>query len=383
MAHDELRVLQVIGAMDRGGAETLIMNLYRKIDRSRVQFDFLVNENRECDYDDEIASLGGRIFRIPRYRVFNELEYKKACNRFFLDHAYSIVHGHIGLPASIYLKEASRAGAFTIVHSHSQNFPLSPEEIVFRACSHRVRGIADYYLGCSVEAGRDRFGSAIVEGNSFHVLNNGVDARAFQFNTVSRERIRAELKIEDDAPVFGHVGRLTDVKNHKFLFEVFDLVKRQMPKAQLLLLGRGELEEHLRSEVKELGLERSVSFLGVRNDVAAVLSAMDVFIFPSFSEGLPCAVVEAQDSGLPVILSTGVPPAAEILPSTKRIDLSQGSSYWAKLAVSMYKEADLSKRQAAINDLVDKGFDIGESARWIQNFYLHHSKGNGIHKLDY
>lgn len=379
MAHDALRVLQVIGAMDRGGAETLIMNLYRKIDRTLVQFDFLVNENRECDYDSEIVRLGGRIFRIPRYRVVNELEYKTACNHFFLNHAYPIVHGHIGLPASIYIKEASRTGAFTIVHSHSQNFPLSPEEIVFRMCSHRVRGVADYYLGCSVEAGRDRFGSEIVGGNSFHVLNNGVDATAFQFNAVTRERIRTELKIEDDVPVFGHVGRLTDVKNHKFLFEVFDLVKRRMPKARLLLLGRGELEDHLRFEVKELGLENSVSFLGVRNDVADVLSAMDVFLFPSFSEGLSCAVVEAQASGLPVILSTGVPPAAEILSSTKRIDLSKGSSYWARLAVSMYEETDLNMRQTATNVLVEKGFDIVESARWIQSFYLNHSSGDGTH----
>lgn len=375
MDDEALRVLQVIGAMDRGGAETLIMNLYRKIDRNQVQFDFLVNEGRECDYDKEIAALGGRIFRIPRYRIFNEFAYKKACKQFFCDHAYSIVHGHIGLPASIYLKEASCSGAFTIAHSHSQYFPLTPEEIVFRICSHRVRGVADYYLGCSEEAGKDRFGSEIVGGNSFHVLNNGVDAIAFQFNITARQQIRAELQLEDDAPVFGHVGRLTGVKNHKFLFEVFRLIKKQIPGARLLLLGRGELEDQLRSEAKELGFEESVSFLGVRSDVSSLLSAMDVFIFPSLSEGLPCAVVEAQASGLPVILSTGVPPAAEILSSTKRVDLSFGPSYWADLAVSMYKDSDSIDRRSATHTLADRGFDIAESARWIQSFYLNHSNG--------
>ena len=145
----EIRILHVVTYMGRGGLETMIMNYYRQMDRTKVQFDFLVNEENPCDYDSEIQALGGRIFRIPRYKLFNYSIYKTACKRFFSQHNYPIVHGHIGLPASIYLDEASKTGAYTIAHSHAQNYPISPNEILFRLCARPVRHVADYYLACS------------------------------------------------------------------------------------------------------------------------------------------------------------------------------------------------------------------------------------------
>ena len=373
MPQQPMRVLQVIGAMDRGGAETLVMNLYRNVDRSKVQFDFLVNEERQCDYDAEIKSMGGRIYRIPRYNLLNGALYRKACKEFFRLHEFPVVHGHIGLPAAIYLAEAARHGAFTIAHSHSQNFPLSVEELAFRVCSHRVRGVADYFLACSREAGRDRFGEDIVSGGSFHILNNGVDTRALAFSPEKRRAVRAELGIDDDAPVFGHVGRLTEVKNHRFLIEVFGALKQKMPDSRLLLVGRGELEAQLREEAARAGLEDSVLFLGVRNDIPAILSAMDVFVFPSLSEGLPCAVVEAQASGLPTLLSTGVPELASILPSTKRLELAEGCDAWVEEAEKMYGAGLSADRPGAKSYIADAGFDIEESAALIQELYLQYA----------
>ena len=373
MTKKTVRVLQVIGAMDRGGAETLLMNLYRNIDRNLVQFDFLVNEENACDFDSEIQGLGGRIFRIPRYKLFNYYSYKTACKRFFSQHKYPIVHGHIGLPAPIYLNEASKSEAYTIAHSHAQNFPISPSEIVFRVCARPVRHVADYYLACSEQAGVDRFGMEIVEGPSFQILKNGVDTSVLSFDVQKRSEVRAELGLDEDMLVLGHIGRLTEVKNHKFLFEVFNSIHQRVPRSVLLLAGRGELEMQLRETARQMGLSDSIVFLGVRDDVPSLLCALDLFIFPSFAEGLPCAVIEAQASGLPVLLSNGVPDVARVLSTTTRLDLSVGADVWADRALQTFDMCKSNDRNCA-KDIIEKsGFDIRTSAEWLQELYLRHS----------
>lgn len=379
MSNEPLRVLHVIGAMDRGGAETLVMNVYRNIDRSKIQFDFLVNESRQCDYDSEIESLGGKFYRIPRYRIFNYVNYAKACKSFFSSHSYQIVHGHIALPWAIYLPQAKQHGMFTIAHSHAQNFPLSPAELAFRASTHPVRNIADYFLACSEQAGIDRYGKAIVNSDKFHLLQNGIDVEAGRFNIDVRNEVRAELGISNDAPVFGHVGRLTAVKNHDFLLKTFKAIREQLPNAQLLLLGRGELEDKLRNECVELGLTDSAHFLGVRDDVARVLSAMDVFVFTSFKEGLSLALVEAQASGLPCLASTGVPELAKVRSQTSFLDLSAGAEYWAEQGIKAYRNANLSSRASAYLDARKAGYDIQESAKWLEDFYLEVAREQARH----
>ncbi|MDY4863585.1 MAG: glycosyltransferase [Collinsella sp.] len=373
MTQKPVRVLQVIGAMDRGGAETLLMNLYRSMDRKRVQFDFLVNETRECDYDNEIKELGGHIYTIPRFNIVNGVSYKRHCSDFFNTSRYRIVHGHIGLPAPIYLKEASRSGAFTIAHSHAQNYPMSLNELVFRLCSYPVRYVADCYMACSKEAGMDRFGRQIADGPSFHVLKNGVDTDVMSFNRRERNKVRMELGIDINTPVFGHIGRLTSVKNHKFLLEVFLNICNAMPNSKLLLVGRGELESQLRESVEKMGLGNNVMFLGIRDDVSSILSAMDVFIFPSFSEGLSCAVIEAQSVGLQVLLSTGVPESAKILPETLRLDLSLGPQFWADNAMQLLETSQRYDRSLAKSFVIKAGFDIESSALWLQELYLRHA----------
>lgn len=367
---EPIRVLHVVGAMDRGGAETLIMNLYRHMDRSRIQFDFLVNETRSCDYDSEIKELGGRIYRIPRFTLVNYLAYRRACQDFFRRDAHPIVHGHIGFPAAIYLTCAKRlSGAFTIVHSHAQNFPLSPSQLLFAAVAHRVRGRADFYLACSEQAGLDRFGKRIVSGERFSILKNGIDTNALRFDPSARKRIRGEFGISPSAPVFGHVGRLTPVKNHPHLLKTFCEIRTELPESKLVLVGRGESEQEVRSLVDELGLSDSVIFAGVRDDVPAFLSAFDVFMFPSFREGLPVSVIEAQASGLPCLLSTGVPELAKISPTTEFVDLAEGPVVWARHAIELFGSSR-PDRTDAIQDAVSAGFDIQESADWLTELYL-------------
>lgn len=369
---EPIRVLQVIGAMDRGGAETLVMNLYRNIDRSRIQFDFLVNEKRECDFDSEIKELGGKIYYIPRYKIFNYFHYKAECRKFFSNHHYSIVHGHIGLPAAIYLNIAKHNGAFTIAHSHRANFPLNPSELAFRICSSSVRNVADYFIACSEQAGIDRFGNAITHGPNYAVLKNGVDLNKMHYDQAARALIRNELNIPLNAPVFGHVGRLTEIKNHRFLLDVFSEILKRKPESILLLCGRGELEKQLKFQAQELGIDQSVQFLGVRDDIPKVLSAVDVFLFPSLSEGLGLAVVEAQSSGLPCIVSTGVPDSVKIREQTEFLDLSLGANKWASEAIKALSECDASTRDKAFINAQVAGFDIKDSTNWLCKLYLSH-----------
>lgn len=372
MAANPLRVLHVIGAMDRGGAETLVMNLYRNMDRNKVQFDFLVNDLGGRDYDDEIKGLGGRLYQIPRYNVANYLSYNKACRNFFETHRYSVVHGHIGLPAPIYLKAAREMGAFCIAHSHAQNYPISPSELVFRACTYPTRTRADYYLACSEQAGIDRYGRSITSSNSFNILKNGIDLKRTQFSEKSRVEIRTQLGIEQDAAVFGHVGRLTHIKNHPFLIDVFHRVTQSLPNAHLLLAGRGDDEDSIRDKVMNLRLQDRVHFLGVRSDIPQILSAVDVFVFPSIKEGLANAVVEAQSSGARCLISTGVPELARISEQTVFEPLSSGVEAWARTAVDLYR-TPLASRSAAILDARNAGFDIRDSASWLFELYLSHS----------
>ncbi|MEG2200708.1 MAG: glycosyltransferase [Raoultibacter sp.] len=362
------RILHVIGAMDRGGAETILMNLYRCIDRNRVQFDFLVHEpTRTCDYDEEIERLGGRLYRLDRFVGYNYFSYRKACRDFFAQHPeYSVVQGHIGSCAALYLAEAKRAGCYTIAHSHAQNFPLSLSQLGFRALSFPTRYIADYFMACSLEAGRDRFGKAVVAGDRFKVLKNGIDLGCYTCDEVSHRQAKNALGW-GDVPVFGHVGRLAVEKNHVFLLQVFQQIKKQLPSAVLVLVGRGPLEEDLKGRVAHQGLEESVFFFSIRDDVPEILKALDVFVFPSIIEGLSMASIEAQAVGLPCILSTGVPEAAVITQHAQRLALEAGADLWAQTCVAAYQAG--SVRHDCTDEVRAAGFAIDDAAAWLCAFY--------------
>lgn len=374
-----LRVLQVIGAMDRGGAETMLMNLHRAIDRDVVQFDYLVHEQRECDYDAEIEALGGRIYRVPRYNVANGASYRRVVREHFAAHPeHCIVHGHIGSSASVYLDEANRAGRFTIAHSHSQNFLRGPKGLAFRMMSHSTRSIADYFMACSREAGIDRFGERVVEGDRFAILRNGIDLAAYTCDEhrhcAMREREGFGPAMgQGGVPVIGHVGRLSPEKNHAFLFDVFAAAREELGEARLVCVGRGPLEDELRALAADRGIADRVTFAGVRDDVPDLLAAFDAFVFPSTLEGLPVATLEAQASGLPVLLSTGVPDLAVASPRTERLPLAEGAGVWAHRLVSILRDTATRPRTDCVDAARAAGFDIRDTAHWLQDFYLSHN----------
>lgn len=370
-----MRILHVIGAMDRGGAETMIMNLYRAIDRSRVQFDFLVHEQRECDYDEEIQDLGGKVYRdLPRFMLINYPRYKRLCREFFERHdEHAIVHGHIASSAAVYLQEAKRAGRIAVAHSHAQHYPLSLPELGFRALAYPVRFVADQFLACSSEAGRDRFGEAVIESDRFHVVKNAIDVGRYANDPVAHEQTKRSLGYEG-VPLVGHVGRFDPIKNHSYLIEVFLEVRCRVPGAKLLLVGRGPYEEEVRRAVHEAHLEDDVVFFGVTDRVADVLKALDAFVFPSFSEGLSMAAVEAQAAGVPCVLSTGVPELAVIAPSfVERLPLDVGADIWADAVERAVSGG--SGRSEGADAARRSGFDVFETAHWLEAYYLTLAEG--------
>lgn len=361
-----IRVLHVVGAMNRAGAETMIMNLYRSIDRDRIQFDFLVHEERECDYDEEILDLGGTISRIPRFTGINFSAYAKASKEAIGACGDPIVHGHIGSSAAIYLSQAKKMGKTTIAHSHAQNYPLSLEEIAFRALSFPTRYIADEFVACSQGAGADRFGTRVVASDRFRVLANGIPVESYRCTDEEHAAAKKALGI-DGGLVVGHVGRLTAVKNHDFLLRVFKEIALEDPSAHLLLYGKGGQEVKLRELATSLGIDRQVRFCGLTDDVPKALKALDVMVFPSFREGLAMAVVEAQAAGVPCVISEGVPPEAVLSDRIIRLPLSEDLEAWAKTAVVLAR--GVAGREEGADLVKASGFDVATSAIWLADFY--------------
>lgn len=362
------RVLHVIGLMDRGGAETMIMNFYRNIDRSKVQFDFVENRDVEGAYDPEIRSLGGRIFRCPHYNGKNHFSYIRWWKTFFREHAteFQAVHGHLGSTAAIYLSIAKKHGLFTIAHSHNTSH-ISIRDLIYMAYSYPTRFIADFFFGCSYQAGSDRYGKRVVSSPQYKTLPNAIDTPNFSFNISARKLVRSELGVENHL-LIGHTGRFAPQKNHTFLIDIFSEVYKRKPDSALLLIGTGELEAEIRQKVNNLGLSDAVHFLGSQKNVAQYLQAMDVFVMPSLYEGFGIAGLEAQCAGLPCFFSDSFPSDIQVTDAVSFLPLSLPASEWAERILS----TDLTNRASGHEAVRNAGFDIKATADYLQLFYLNH-----------
>ena len=368
MSKHPIRVLHVIGSMGYGGAETLIMSLYRQIDRSRVQFDFVENTLNQAAFDDEIRSLGGRIFNCPHYIGRNHITYVRWWKRFFDEHAdeFCVVHGHIGSTAAIYLHEAKKHGLYTIAHSHNTNGSGFHNRI-YRMISYPTRYIADQFFACSRRAGIDRFGKRVgADEQRCIVLHNAIDVKRFAFDPQKRAEARKQLEFSDDMLVIGHIGRFVPQKNHPFLVDIFAEIYHRNPKARLLLLGLEDPERLIRKKVEGLGLSDFVVFAGTQNNTLPYYLAMDVFVLPSLYEGFGIVNVEAQCCGLPCVLSDKV--SAECILAEDLVSvcaLTDSPQLWADRILSSLP-LERSDRSATI---AEKGYDIRQTATALEEIY--------------
>ncbi|MDW0116282.1 glycosyltransferase family 1 protein [Sporosarcina thermotolerans] len=362
-----VRILHVLGELNRGGAETMVMNLYRSIDRNRLQFDFIIHGDGVYDYTQEILSLGGRIYKVKRYNGKNHIGYVKAWKSFFGKYPeYKIIHGHVRSTASIYLSLAKKNGLLTISHSHSTSSGIGLSSVVKNLLQYPIRYIADYFFACSNSAGIWLFGKKTSKKDNFFVINNAINTKEFIIDFEKRKMKRKELGVSEKF-VIGHVGRFGTEKNHEFLIDIFNEVYLRNRNSVLVLVGDGEQKQRIQQKVKKLDLSSNVIFTGVRSDIPDLLRAMDVFVFPSLFEGLPVTLVEAQASGLPCIVSNNITEEIKITSLIKSISLNNDAGYWAE---NILKFAKSKKRGNTYSDIVNSNYDISLSAISYQNFML-------------
>lgn len=356
-----IRVLQCVNDMHRAGLETMLMNYYRNIDRTQIQFDFLTHRPYKSDYDDEILSLGGRVYYAPRLYPQNYFAYFKWMANFFEEHPeYKIIHSHIDSMSYLPLLAAKKAGIpVRIAHSHNiaidKDFKY-PLKQYFRS---RINTVCNERLACGQEAGNFLFGN-----KDFKVIPNAIEAKKFYFNKDIRHKKREELGLANKF-VVGHVGRISYQKNHKFLVEIFNELLKMESNSILLLVGVGEKEEEVQEQILKLGINEKVRFLGNRSDVNELYQAMDVFVMPSFFEGVPVVGVEAQFADLPCIFSDRVPREVMFNEKIEFVSLDKSAEEWAKSIVK-YK---IENQRGSIVGGAESIYDIHKAHFLLEQFY--------------
>ena len=364
---EPIRILQVIGQMNRGGAESMIMNLYRAIDKNRVQFDFVEHFPSRTAYDDEIEKNEGVIYRCPQFTPKTVIRYIKWWNDFFSSKGrqYHIIHGHIGSSAAIYLRIAKKHGLYTIAHSHSAGYENNLHGFFYRVLSFPTRYIADHYFACSKEAGISRYGKKV--GNDIQrcqVINNAINSKLFVYNQAIRDAYRAELGLEKHKIVIGHVGRFIPVKNHAFLLDLICELRKVIPDISLLLIGDGPLKPEIEEKSKDAGVDDITIFSGVRSDVAQLMQAMDFFVFPSLFEGLPVSLIEAQAAGLKCLCSDCITLDADVTGNCSFLPLDN-----LEVWVETVKKELLYEREDYSRVIEDAGYDVSRTAFMMTDFY--------------
>ena len=373
MQTNPVRVLNVLGTTNLGGAESRVMELYRALDRTKVQFDFLVHTEKEGQYDQEIRSLGGRIYHVPRFRGLNLLSYKRALRRFFQEHhAFAAVQGHMTSTAAFYLPIAKKAGIpVTIAHARSAGVDRGLKGIVTKIVRAPLKYRADYCFTCSAEAGEAVYGRAWVHQGKVWTIPNAIDTKRFLFDASVRSQVRSELGLADKF-VIGHVGRFGFMKNHAYLIDIFAELCKLRDDAALVLIGKGELEGAVRDKVETLGLSDRVVFLGNRFDVERYYQAFDYFVFPSIFEGLPGSVAEAQAAGLQCLVSDQVTREAVLTELVVYKSIEEPPVSWACEIMRNAKKAMCREEHSETikKVFIDKGFDVRQQAAAMEAFYI-------------
>lgn len=366
-----IRILHVLGNTQLGGAESRIMDLYRHMDRTRVQFDFLVHTNEKGHFDDEIKKLGGKIYRVPRFRLYNYFSYKRALKKFFkLHHDFRAVQGHITSTAAIYLPIAKKAGvAVVAAHARSAGVDKGIKGKITRWMRRNLSKKTDYMFTCSRLAGISVFGEQAVRDGKTIFIPNAIDCQAFAYDEKKREEMRERLGIRN-CYVIGHVGRFHYAKNHEYLLQVFASLCNTAEGEKkrdyvLLLLGEGSGMEDAKRLAEQLGVADRVRFLGNQNPVYDYYQAMDYFVYPSRYEGLPGTIVEAQASGLRCLMSDSICEEAAASELVHRMGIEEAADKWADYIEST---ADYTRRSYA-KEMQEAGFDVSAQTEKMTAFY--------------
>ena len=356
-----------------GGVESVIMNYYRCIDKTKIQFDFLCNFHEDAAYEDELTAMGGNVFHITA-RSENYGKYKKELKAFFKDSqgTYDAIWVNVCSLANIdYLIMAKKYGIpRRIIHSHnSQNMDSKLRGMLHERNKKRIDKFATDFWTCSEDAAKwfyeDRLLPKVV------MIRNSISVDRMSFDEEKRRNYRKKLHCDERTWVIGNVGRLHFQKNQKFCLDIFQHFLKKYPNACLVLIGQGEDETDLKMLTARYGISEKVYFAGMQTDICGWLSAFDTFLFPSKFEGLPIAALEAQANGVPMLASAKViPQEVKINSNFAFLDLDEGSEVWSEHLSQMQKTAKRLDVSEVKQNFTEKGYNIETETVKLEKLFL-------------
>lgn len=365
-----IRVLQIIGIVAGGGVESVIMNYYEHIDRTKVQFDFVIHNDNRIDITQKVKAMGGKVYKVTPYYK-NPIAFMYDIYKIIKNYHYRVVHSNMNTLSTFSLFAAWIAGVpIRILHNHSTSSPGETKRNIMK-CILRpfARLFANHYLACSYFAGEWMYGKEMMDRGEVTIINNAIDLKKYAFNPPKREILRKKLGLTDEF-VIGHVGRFMFQKNHEFLIDIFAEVHKKCPHMVLLLVGDGPLRPAMEGKVRKLGLTENVKFLGLRNDVQDLYNVMDFFILPSRYEGLGMVGVEAQANGLEILASTEVPEEMKFTNLVKFVSLKYNASIWSDNVIKIYNSQNKIRNDQDVFISNNLKFDIVTQAELLVNYYL-------------
>ena len=407
----KIKVLVLITVMDRAGAETIMMNYLKNIDREKIQMDLMINRQGKADYESEIKKLGSKIYYISPIKPGSIIKYKKEFRQFLQKHPeYTIIHSNLEERSCFPLKIAKEMGIKTrIVHAHSVPKKQGIKQLQRIWCKKQLKGTYTHMFACSEGPAQWLYGKDVrcitmeeavkksgitknktnsvstggaieniatiekVSENSVIIMKNAVDTEKFVYRENIRKQQRKNLKVSEDTLVVGHIGRLVPEKNQLKLIEIFGNVNNQRPDSRLLLIGGGKskreqkYKKQVQKKIKEYGLESKVRWLGVRDDIDKLLHAIDVLVMPSTSEGFPVTLVEAQALGTREVVSDVIDYKVNVTEELQYQALDGDVEDWANKIISFsHTTLDREKMHQMVKD---KGFDIKDNAKQLEAFY--------------
>lgn len=359
--HKMKRVLHIVSSMNMGGLETFIMNIYRNINHTDIQFDFLEFSENTCYYDQEINELGGMIFKVPA-KSKNLIRSLLTIKEIVQDNNYHVIHRHYSSASMVLEIAAAKAGGATQLLSHAHSTNSNTPKLIHYLARPLLNKISTVRLACSEDAGRWMYGK-----KTFSIINNGINVREFIFNENVRNNMRRELGLTDKK-IVGHVGRFNKVKNHAFIIHIFAKLQTIREDTVLVLVGDGPLREQTGILAKKLNVHDKIIFLGLRNDVNTLLQAFDVFVLPSLYEGFPMTLVEAQATGLDCLISNRVTKAASFFEKNKYlgIEIDDIPEWATEIDTALKNENDRRNAYITINK---SGYDIAVTSAELMKFY--------------
>jgi len=359
-----IRVLHSLTSLDQGSAAAMLMPLYQNIDRQRIQFDFVVNEqNKPYTHAKEIKALGGRIFFVKKFNGRNLAAYRKQMRTLFQNYPeWKVIHIHNVAQAVLFVGIAKRYQKTVVAHAHFDSNLTDFKAYTRRILTTAIKYYTNHLLACSKAAGAYIFR---INKEEVIVLNNAINPRNYRFSEQVRRKKRLELGLKNDV-VLGHVGSMNQHNNHFYLLDIFKAYYQENPRSKLLLIGEGVLKEELQKKVADFDLNDEVKFLGIRSDVNELMQAMDIFILPSLFKDLPTVLIEAQAAGLPIMASDRISKEVAITNLISFQNVDRAPAYWAKKIDRQFIlfRDDTSKAIRAA------GYDVKETAKDLANYYM-------------